>query len=123
MPPAQQGEFHSLGDQLLADTGDGPQAGTQRRDDLLIGVFLAVAIIGQQQDAGVGQFAGRGLAAGHQLLQFRPLLRRQRDSILVHRGRPVLEVRRLAVEPQDTAPTCQMKMDDPLVLCHSLILG
>ncbi len=92
LPPAQQGEVHSLGDQLLADTGDGPQAGAQRSDDLFIGVFLAVAVIGQQQDAGVGQFAGRRLAAGDHLLQVLAFLVRQSHPVLVHRSRPDLGV-------------------------------
>ena len=58
--------------------------------------------------------AGRRLAARHQPFQLRPLLRRQCDPILVHCSHPVLEDLRLAVEIQDTASTCQMKMDDLL---------
>jgi hypothetical protein len=108
LPSATQGGVEALGDQLSADARDGPRTGAQRGDDLLIGVFLPAGIVGEQQDPGMGQFAGRRRAAGHQPFQVRPLLRRQCDTILVHRGHPVLEVRRLAVELQDTASTCQM---------------
>ena len=68
LPSAQQREIHPLGDQLLANARDRPQAGAQRRYDLLIAVFLPEGIVGQQKDAGMGQFAGRRLAAGHHLL-------------------------------------------------------
>jgi hypothetical protein len=88
--PAKEGDVQALGDQLLADAGDGPQAGPQGGDDLLIGAFVPAGIVGQKEDAGVGQFAGRGLAAGHQLFQVCPFLSRQSHPVLVHVGRPVL---------------------------------
>jgi hypothetical protein len=116
LPPAQQGGIHSLGDQLLADTSDRPQTGAQGRDDLLIGVFHSEGIVGQQEDAGMGQFAGRRLPAGHHLFQRRAFLLRQGHPIFVHSSCPVLGGGRLAAKNQGTAFTCQMKMDDPLVL-------
>ena len=67
LPSAQQGEVHALGDQLLADTGYRPQAGAQSRDDLLIGVCLSAGVVRQQQDAGMGQYAGRRLTTGNHL--------------------------------------------------------
>jgi hypothetical protein len=92
LPSATQGRVEALGDQLSADARDGPQTGPQSGDDLLVGALLAARIVGEQQDSGVGRFAGRRLAAGDQPLQLRSLLRRQSDPILVYRGHPVLEV-------------------------------
>jgi hypothetical protein len=92
LPPAQQGEIHPRGDQLVADTGDRPQADAQSRDNLLIGVFLPDGIVGQQEDAGMGQFAGRRLPAGDHLFQLRPFFLRQGHPIFVHRSCPVLGV-------------------------------
>jgi hypothetical protein len=89
---AQQGEVQPLGDQLLADTGDGPQAGAQSRDDLLVGVFLPAGVVGQQEDAGVDQLAGRRLTAGNHLFQRRPFVLRQGHPIFVHGRGPVLGV-------------------------------
>jgi hypothetical protein len=91
LPPAQQGKVHPRRDQLPADPRHGPQARAQSRDDLLIGVFLPAGIVGQQEDAGMGQFAGRRLAAGNHLVQIAPLLRGQGYSILVHGSPPILE--------------------------------
>src|SRR5690348_1348685 len=45
----------------------------------------------------MGQFAGRRLTTGHQLVQVRPFLRRQSHPILVHGSRPILKV----VSPAD----------------------
>ena len=92
LPPALDGDVHARGDQVLADAGDGSRAGAQRGDDLLIGAFVPEGIVGQQEDAGVGQFAGRCLAAGNQLFQVLTLLGCQSDSVLVHVGRPDLGV-------------------------------
>jgi hypothetical protein len=88
---AQEGNVQALGDQELADAGDGPRAGAQGGDDLLIATFVPEGIVGQEEDAGMGQFASCGLAAGDQPLQIRPFLRRQSHPILVHGGHPVLE--------------------------------
>jgi hypothetical protein len=92
LPAATEGGIQALRDQLLADAGDGPRAGAQGGDDVLVGVLVAAGVVGQQEDAGVGQLAGRGLASGHQLFQRRSLLRRQGDPVLVHGSRPVLGV-------------------------------
>ena len=92
LPLAQQGEVHSLGDQLPTDTGDGPRADVQGRDDLLVGVLPAEGVVGQQEDAGMGQLAGRCLAAGYHLGQIRPFFLSQVHPILVHRRCPVLKV-------------------------------
>ena len=81
-----------LGDQLPADPGDGPRARAQGGDDPLVGALVAEGVVGQEEDAGVGELARRRLAAGNHLLQVRPLLRRQGHAILVHGSRPVLEV-------------------------------
>lgn len=89
---AQQGEVHPLGNQLLADTGNRPQAGAQGSDDLLIGVFLSAGIVGQQENAGMSQFAGRRLPSGNHLFQLGPFFLRQSHSIFVHSGYPVLKV-------------------------------
>ena len=91
LPSAQQGNIHARRDQLLANPRHRPQAGAQGRDDLLIGVFLPEGIVGQQEDARMGQFAGCGLAAGNELFQIAPLLWCQRYSILAHGSPPILE--------------------------------
>jgi hypothetical protein len=87
---AQQGEVQPLGDQLVADTGNRPQAGAQSSADLLVGLFLSEGISRQEADAGMGQFAGRRFPAGNQLGQLRPFVFRQGDPILVHGSCPVL---------------------------------
>jgi hypothetical protein len=96
LPSAADGDIHALGDQVLADAGYGPPAGAQRGDDLVIGAFVPEGVVGQQEDAGMGQFAGRRLTAGDQLFQVRPFRRRQSDPVLVRVGRPVLGVSPLA---------------------------
>jgi hypothetical protein len=92
LPSAQQGNLQSLSDQLPPDTGDGPRADVQSRDDLLVGVLLAQGVVGQQEEAGMDQLAGRGLAARNRLCQVLPFCFRQVYSILVHRRCPVLGV-------------------------------
>lgn len=92
LPSAQQGEIHPLGDQLLADPGDRPQTSAQSRDDLFIGLFFPGGVVGQQEDAGMGQLAGGRLPAGDQLLQVSPFVLRQGHPILVHSSSPVLGV-------------------------------
>ena len=89
---AQEGDVDPLGDQLLADAGDGPRAGAQGGNDLVIGAFVAEGVVGQEEDAGVGQFAGGGLAAGDELFQVGTLLSGQRNPVLVHVARPALGV-------------------------------
>jgi hypothetical protein len=90
--PATERHVQPLGDQLPADRGDGPRAGAQGGDDLLIAARAPVRVVGQEEDPGMGRFACRGKAALDQLFQVRPLLRRQSHPILVHGSRPVLGV-------------------------------
>jgi hypothetical protein len=75
LPLAQQGNVHSCRDQLAANPRHRPHAGAQSRDDLFVGVSLPAGIVGEQEDAGMGQFASRRLAAGHQLFQIALFLR------------------------------------------------
>jgi hypothetical protein len=86
----------ALGDEPLADAGDGARAGAQSGDDVVVGVLAPGQGVGQQQDACMGQFAGGSLADGDQAFQFDPFLRRQGNSILVHRGTPLLETQAFA---------------------------
>jgi hypothetical protein len=99
-----EGRLESLGDEPLPDAGDGPRAGAQGGDDLFIGVFLSPGVVRQQEDARMGQLASRGLALGNQLLQRRPLLRSQGDSILLHRSAPVLRAVALLRASTDRIP-------------------
>ena len=85
-----EGRLESLGDEPLSDAGDGPRAGPQGGDDLFIKRSLSLRVVRQQEDARMGQLASRGLPLGNHLLQRRPLLRGQGDSILLHRSTPVL---------------------------------
>jgi hypothetical protein len=87
---AQQGHVDPCGDQFVAHAGDGSQAGAQGSDDLVVGPFVAEGVVGQQKDAGMGQLARRGLAAGNQLFQVGPLRGGQRNSVLVHVAHPAL---------------------------------
>ena len=52
---AQDGDIQSLGDQLLADAGDGSQARPQGGDNLLVGTLPAAGVVGEQEDASVDQ--------------------------------------------------------------------
>ena len=56
-----EGRLESLGDEPLPDAGDGPRAGAQGSDDLFIGAFPALRVVGQQEDAGMGQLAAAAL--------------------------------------------------------------
>jgi len=82
--------LEALGDELLANAGDGPQTGSQGLRDVFIEAFLRSGV-GQQEDAGVREFAGSCLPGRNQKFQLGPLVHRQGDPILVHRGTPVLE--------------------------------
>jgi hypothetical protein len=92
-----KGRLESLSDEPPPDAGDGPRAGSQGGDDLFIGGFPALRVVGQQEDARMDQLASRGLSLGNQLLQRRPLLRSQGNSILLHRSTPVLRAKSLLV--------------------------
>ncbi len=91
LPLAQQGNVQSCRDQLSPNPRHRPQVGAQSRTDLLIGVFLPAGSVGKQEDAGMGQFAGRCLAAGNQLFQIAPFFRCQSYPILFHGSPPILE--------------------------------
>jgi hypothetical protein len=54
------------GDEPLSDAGDGPWAGVQGGDDLLVGAFFSPRVVRQQEDARMGQLASRGLSLGDQ---------------------------------------------------------
>ena len=77
--------FQPTGDELLADPANGPWTAPESIDDRLIGLATTVRVR-QEEDAGVGQAAGGGLAGGHQLLQPESFVRRQRHPILKHGG-------------------------------------
>jgi hypothetical protein len=90
---AQEGDIEPLGNQVVADARDRPEADTQGSDDLVIGALVFQGVVGQKEDAGMGEFARRRrLAAGNQLFQVRSLRARQSDPVLVHVDRPVLGV-------------------------------
>jgi hypothetical protein len=85
--PRADGGLEALGHEALADAAAGEQAGAQRVDDFLVGLFLPRGI-GQQEDAGMGKLARRGFADSDQLFQARTLLRRQGNLVLGHGGTP-----------------------------------
>jgi hypothetical protein len=90
---AVDGSSKALGDETLANPGDGPLADAQGGADVVVRPPWAEGVVGQQEDAGVGQLAGRRLAGGHQALQVRSLVRLQRHPILVHRCTSLLDPR------------------------------
>src|SRR5205807_1952633 len=75
-------------DQTLADATDGTQANVHGGDSLGIGAFRSRSGVRQQEDARVGELAGRCLADRNQVLQLGPFLRGQRNSVLVHCDAP-----------------------------------
>jgi hypothetical protein len=80
------GCLEAFGDETLPNTLDGPQTGSQSRHDLVIGAAIAV---GLQKDASMGQLSSRCFSGGNEPFQFRPLLHRKVDTILVHCGTSV----------------------------------
>jgi hypothetical protein len=82
--PGVQGRRETGGDQAAADTAHRADADAEGSDDLVVGVRPRGGVR-QQEDAGVGELAGRPLAGGNQVFQVGSLLRGQRDSVLVHR--------------------------------------
>ena len=56
--------MESLGDEPLPDASDGPRAGAEDGDDLVIEGALPLRVVRQQEDACMGQLAGRGLPLG-----------------------------------------------------------
>src|SRR5437016_5730896 len=63
----------AVGDKAVADARDRPEAGTQVRDDVVVGAVFPVGV-GQEEDAGMRQLARRGLSGGYQLFQTNPFL-------------------------------------------------
>lgn len=92
--PAPEGDVQPLRNQLLANARDRSQAGAQSAHNLVVGAPLPEGIIGEQEDASVGQFARRRLASGNDQFQVRPLVRRECHPVLVHVGHPELGVYR-----------------------------
>jgi hypothetical protein len=82
--PGIQGRREACGDQTPADTADSADADAEGRDNLIVGA-CSRGSIRQQEDASVGEFAGRALSDGNQVFQVVSFLRSQHDSILVHR--------------------------------------
>jgi hypothetical protein len=83
--PGVQGRRQTGGDQPPADTTDGAKADAEGRDDLVVGVRSTCGRVRHEEDAGMGQPAGRSLPSGNQLFQRGSFLHSQRDSVLVHR--------------------------------------
>ena len=82
---AAQGGFQALLHEALADADDGGGADVQGVGDPLVGPGgAAVGGVGLEQDAGVGELPGSGLAGGDQLGQLLALLGGQRNLILLH---------------------------------------
>jgi hypothetical protein len=57
--PGIDGLLKALGNQTLANPTDGTKAAPQGSDDLVIGALPSGRGIRQQQDAGMGELAGR----------------------------------------------------------------
>lgn len=84
--PVVEGRSQALGHESLADPGDGRGADTQGLDDVLVGTSRPVrSLIGQEQDARVGELAGGGLADGDHVFQPLSLLNRQGHFVFLHR--------------------------------------
>ena len=64
-----EGRVEPLGDESLPDASDGPGAGAQGRDDVLVAVPFALYGIRQEQDSGMGQLSACRLAGGDQVFQ------------------------------------------------------
>jgi hypothetical protein len=113
--PGVEGRLEARGDQALAHPFDRPHAGAEGSNDVRVGALLPRGGVRQQEDARVGQPAGRSLANGDQPLQRRPLVCIQGDPVFVHGGTPVLEAA-CSPDPQERKdrPTRQSKIDDPL---------
>jgi hypothetical protein len=114
--PVVQGGFESLGDAALPQALDGSHTGRQNGGDLGVRVRLAVSFVGQEQNAGMGEFSRCRLARRNQLLQRRSFLPGECDAILVHCGGPFLEAYSVA-KPQETVSrvTRQSKINESLV--------
>ena len=108
---AAQGGFQPLLDEMLPHPGDGGEADVEGLGDALVGPGgTAVGLVGLEQDAGMGQFAGRSLAAGSQVVEGLAFLGGQRHKVFLHRGF-------LPKEPHETrdSGTVQVNCGGPLV--------
>jgi hypothetical protein len=102
--PVVQSGLEPFGDKAFPHTLDRPQAGAQRGDDLGICTSIALFLVSQEQNAGMGQRAGRSLPHRNHLLQGIPFFHGERDPILVHRGTPPLETPSVAKAPGNSIP-------------------
>jgi hypothetical protein len=91
-----------LGDEPLPDSSDGPGAGVQGRDDILVAVPLAMYRIRQEQDSGMSQLSACSPASRDQAFQRRPFIGVQSNPVLFHCSAPSLEV-----DPSTDAPKKQ----------------
>jgi hypothetical protein len=80
-----QGRRKTGGDQTPPDTADRAEANPQSGDELVVGGLRTRGGVRQQEEAGLGELAGRPLPDGHQVFQRGSFRCRQGDSILVHR--------------------------------------
>lgn len=67
--PGVQGHRETGGDQAPADAADGTHADAEGSDDLVVGVPIRGVGVRQQENARVGEPAGRPLAGGNQVFQ------------------------------------------------------
>ena len=75
LPPADEG---------TADPADGPVAGTEDLGDLPVGAApLGVVAVAEQEDMGMEDLLGRGVAVADQLLEPLALLRAEVDLTLL----------------------------------------
>src|SRR5208282_737830 len=82
-----------LRDKTLSDTSNGSPADPQSSDDVVIGPQGSRGRVCQQEDASMGEFAGRTLPCRDQLFQSDSFLGGKSDSVLVHFHSPLLETR------------------------------
>jgi len=102
--PVVQGGFQPFRDEALPQAFNGARAGAQGRDDLGVRIRLAAPLIGQKQNARMGQLPGRCFAYGRHLFQRQPFLHCECNPILVHRGTPCLEAQPIAKPPRNHIP-------------------
>ena len=113
--PGAEGRLDTLGDEPLADTGDGPGAGAQGGDDLVVGVLPAGRGVGPQEDAGWVSLRAAALPAAT-----RRSNSPRSSEVRLTRYLSIAELRSLRPMPlpesQETASriTCQSKIDGPL---------
>lgn len=117
LEPGVERLLEALGDQALAHATDGTEADPQGGDDLVIGAFPSGRAVRQQQDAGVGEPAGRCLAHRNQVFQPSSFFRSQGNSVFLHGGARLLGSRSVAYSSSYGSPTTyQSKIDGPLVV-------